>query len=221
MTHHKSGLGTPRPNIDKSTIHSDGDYAWQNAQYTESPNSRSVLKRISDLRKSLRRFWPSGRKPRRRKRVNDGLLRGWSVSAFDHKGTVACATMESIPCSHLRRIEHGFLVVLVAICANVMRRFGTACLFSNSVSCVSGPYVGQFVARFFSLPLFKTSNLFFKLAYFFNQRRAFLIGIKNARLGVENNALQFDDLRLNNRSVPHILHRLRDIHRRLNGGNST
>jgi hypothetical protein len=73
----------------------------------------------------------------------------------------------------------------------------------------------QFIALFLCFPCFKAGQFFFKIAYFLNQRRAFIISRKYALLGIDNRALQFEDLSLKGRSITHVYHRLRDVYGRI------
>ena len=112
----------------------------------------------------------------------------------------------------MARLKEGFLRLMVTVCTNFMLWFGTAHAFFYSISKRPLPNVFKFIALLFCFPCFKAGNLCFKLAYLLNQRRALLIRRKDVLLGLDNYALEFEYLSLDNRSVLHIFHRLRHIH---------
>jgi hypothetical protein len=110
------------------------------------------------------------------------------------------------------RLQDMSLFLFVAWLTNVMHRFGTLGLWLQSVGKRSRRQSLQFIALLLCLPCFKVSNFCFKVAYSLNQSRALLVRRKNALLGIENDALEFEDLALNDGSVVPVFHRLRDIH---------
>ena len=69
------------------------------------------------------------------------------------------------------RLEHRFSPVFVAFCAYVMRRFGTLSVRLQRINECAVPDVFKFIALLLSIPAFKVSHFFFKLAYSLDQRR--------------------------------------------------
>lgn len=91
-------------------------------------------------------------------------------------------------------LQERFLSVLVAICTQGMKWGAGLFWICKKIGERSGTEFGKLVCCLLGIPSFKVSNLFFKIAYGLNQRRALLIRRKNAALGFEDCALQFDDL---------------------------
>jgi len=80
-------------------------------------------------------------------------------------------------------IEDTFSPFAVTICAEIMRRFGIAHAFFQSISNNSSiPQVFQVIAFLFGLPCFEIHNFFFKIAYFLNHRRLLRLGGKSLSL---------------------------------------
>lgn len=89
----------------------------------------------------------------------------------------------SVANQHIRTAEDRFLAVLITICTNRMR--GYARLHSR-LYCISErahSSVFQFVTLLLCFPCFHLSNLFFKITYALQKRRALLLSRKNAALG--------------------------------------
>jgi hypothetical protein len=101
---------------------------------------------------------------------------------------------------------------LVALATYAMKWFGGAHGWFQQIAENSYTEFGEIVARLLAFPCFKLSNLFFKIAYTLNQRRALVMSRKCAALGLKDFGIQFDDLGIKGAGRLKVLHRLRDIH---------
>jgi hypothetical protein len=120
--------------------------------------------------------------------------------------------------SHSRLIlwyscQKRFLPACIAVCAYLMRRFGSLSLWFQNVS-KSGPGFFQLISLLLSFPCFKASHFFFKLAYTFQQRRL-------RRLCGEKFFLQFYDRRVATGSIVDVLQSLREIEGSLKGAEAS
>lgn len=109
-------------------------------------------------------------------------------------------------------LQKRFLAALVARCTYLMNWFAAWRTFFQDVS--ERPEVGyllQLIALFLRLPCFHISNLFFEIAYALNQRRAFLVDLENARLGIHEPLLKFAFPSLKGLSVSDREQRLRHV----------
>src|ERR1019366_6847073 len=97
-----------------------------------------------------------------------------------------------------------FFVMLVTCCTKAMDWLAVCHRSLQVISKNSNSYFIQFIALFLCFPCFKAGQFFFKAAYLLNQRRALLICRKDTLLGVNNRALQFEDLALKGRSITHV-----------------
>src|SRR5260221_647678 len=111
----------------------------------------------------------------------------------------------------LVRVQDRFRAALVACLTNVMRRLALCHLWLQRQDKNSRRQSLQLVALSLSFPCFELHNLCFKVAYLLNQRRALLINRENARLGIHEGRIEFDELGLKGLSVPQAYHRLRHI----------
>src|SRR3990172_9559383 len=114
-----------------------------------------------------------------------------------------------------RSLEDRLLSVFVAISAKMMRLFGALCLVFHAVDKNSRSNFLKLIALLLSFPCFKASNLFFKLAYLLNQRKALLQSRRCAALGVYDLRLEFDKLSLEGGTIAQTYGRLNDILSRL------
>lgn len=74
-----------------------------------------------------------------------------------------------------RLLQDRFLSILVACCAYQMRWLGAASVFFNRIGEILRVDFLKVIFFFLSLPFFKASHLFFKIAYALNQRRLRLL----------------------------------------------
>ena len=86
--------------------------------------------------------------------------------------------------------------MLVAACTNAMHWFSALSLWLHKVSEHSTRYFPKFVALSLSIPCFRLSHFFFKIAYTLQQRKLVRLGRKCVALGGHDYSLQFDDLGL-------------------------
>lgn len=102
---------------------------------------------------------------------------------------------------------------LVTVCAYLMRGFGGVHADLKSISERAGSELEEFIILLFCFPAFEISNLFFKCAYFAQQRRLRRVGRKCALLGGQDLSVQFDGLALKNSSIADTYHSLRNFSR--------
>ena len=107
-------------------------------------------------------------------------------------------------------LQDRFISVLVAVWAYEMRWFGRLSVRLSTVGHRSPTKFVHFVALLLSVPCFKASHFFFKLAYAANQRRLL-------RLGRKDLFLQFYDGRISDGRIVHVLEGLRAIKHRIEG----
>lgn len=95
--------------------------------------------------------------------------------------------------------------------------FGDVTLFLQRVSKRIGKCtrLGELVVLLFSIPCFKTSQFFFKLACSIQQRELVYLGRKCVLLGGEDFSLEFDHLLTGNPSIMGIYRRLGELEGRL------
>ncbi len=105
-------------------------------------------------------------------------------------------------------LDDRYSALAVAIFTNEMRRFARASLWLKHAGEARMPNVLKLVALLLSIPCFKVSHLFFKLAYLVNCRRL-------RRLSGQNLFLEFYDGRVATGRVVDILQSLRQIKHRL------
>ena len=86
--------------------------------------------------------------------------------------------------------------MLVTCCTKIMDWLASCHSFLQAISKNSRSQFLQFIALFLCFPCFKVGHFFFKVAYFLNQRRALVVTRKYILLGINNRALQFEDLSL-------------------------
>lgn len=101
--------------------------------------------------------------------------------------------------------------MLKAVYTKPMKWSGAVGLFCLHVSERTQINLLKFVLLCLCVPFFKLSNLLFQRAYALNHRELILLGRECARLGGQNYALQFDDLRLEHLTVPEAYNRLRYV----------
>jgi hypothetical protein len=100
-------------------------------------------------------------------------------------------------------LKERFFAALKAICTEMMRGFAFLCLCLQNVSD-SAPKWFKFIFLLLSIPCFKASHFFFKLAYAINQRRL-------RRLCSEEFFLKFYNGRIAVGGVVNVLQSLREI----------
>ncbi len=124
----------------------------------------------------------------------------------------------AVPWEKRLPLKNRFLSVLKTECAKEMDRFAR---WSTALQAISEhpffakwqsdgtlSHVRQLILLGFSVPCFKLSVFFFKIAYMIQQRELILLGRECARLGGKDFSLQFDDFRPNDRSVAGIYREL-------------
>lgn len=121
---------------------------------------------------------------------------------------VASASMTNQHKSTTRRphlwLKEGLFSIIKTISTQLMRRFGHICLFFQDVGHNSRSDISKLIFLSLSVPCFKMSHFFFKLAYFVNQRRLLL-------LCGEDLFLKVYDCPIADGSIIHILQSLRRI----------
>jgi hypothetical protein len=116
--------------------------------------------------------------------------------------------------SHVRKtmqLEDALFSFLIAFCTKPMNWFGAACLFFQNASKRPSKNLFQLIPLLLSFPCFEISHLFFKLAYFFQQRKALILSRKCTVVGIDDFGLEFDKLPLKRGSIPETYHCLRNI----------
>src|ERR1700730_18282968 len=131
------------------------------------------------------------------------------------KISLAFRTFENQIHATIPPLKKGGLSVLVICCTKIMDWLSACHVFLQAISKNSRSQFLQFIALFLCFPCFKVGQFFFKVAYFLNQRRALIISRKYTLLGLDNRALQFEDLSLKGRSITYVYHRLRDVYGRI------
>ncbi len=102
----------------------------------------------------------------------------------------------------------------VTVCTYAMRRFSICFLWLQSISERSTTIVGKLIPILLSIPVFKLSHFFFKIAYLLSQRHLSLVGGKNF-------LLQFDRYSVSSVGVPNVLESLKRIHNGLETTNAS
>ena len=111
-------------------------------------------------------------------------------------------------------------MMLIAICAYLMRRFGTACVSLQRINQGTRSQPLKLIALFLCVPCFEISNLFFKVAHAFKQRKLVRLGRNCVLLGGKDLSLQFDSLMPNNVGIVRRYHQIRNIAGRLESRHS-
>ena len=120
------------------------------------------------------------------------------------------------PNHRTRKLQYRFETLLIASCTYAMKRLGRLSLWFQRIGERWGTrnQLLKIVAFLLSVPPFKASHFFFKLAYSIQQRRL--------RLACsEDFFLKFYDRRIATGSVVNILQSLRDIERGLKGAEAS
>ena len=129
--------------------------------------------------------------------------------------------MNAIP--HLdfsRGLEDGFLAALIAICAKVMRWLTSIHSGLYSISERPGIIALKFIPLLVCIPVFKASDLVFKLRYFAGQRRLRILCSKQARLGISHRPLEIELDLLSCNVCLNTVEGLKDITRRFEAAQS-
>jgi len=93
-------------------------------------------------------------------------------------------------------LHYGFYFIMKTIGAKVMRRLAVCHRFNERINRSGIFYEFKFISNGLFWPCFYFHNILFKLVYFCNERRLFLLRFKCALLRGEKGILQFDELPL-------------------------
>ena len=107
-----------------------------------------------------------------------------------------------LPQLGLVTIEKRLSPLLEAVCAYVMRRLITACIFFNFVHHNARWQSGGLVAALFFLPCFRLAYALFEFVYLSRERRLTLLRAQCTLLSGRDLPEQLDDFRLCNHGVP-------------------
>lgn len=128
----------------------------------------------------------------------------------------ACVTLEIMS---VRMTENGLLTFVETRCTELMNWLGSLCFRLQNISKSSTTMIGQLIPLLLSFPCFKLSHLFFKTAYFLQQRHLVRLGRECAALGGKNYSLQVDNLSLHGSNLFEIKKALSNISRRFEAAN--
>ena len=114
------------------------------------------------------------------------------------------------------KLKYRFDATLITTCTYAMKRFGRLSIWFQRIGqrCAATSQLLQLIALLLSIPCFKASHFFFKLAYAVQQRRL--------RLACnEDFFLKFYDRRIASGSIVNVLQSLREIERGLKGAQAS
>ena len=128
------------------------------------------------------------------------------------------ALIDTVRLRHVRGpLENRYFSISVAICTYPMRWFGAASVSLQHIGKHARPQSFQFVVFFLSIPCFKASHFFFKLAYTLQQRRLSRLGRYCALHGGEDFSVQFPERIPEFSEVSHLYQFLKTLSRRVQG----
>lgn len=115
-------------------------------------------------------------------------------------------------------LKDALAAILIAVCADLMRRLGALHARLGRVGKHTGAHLREFVAQLFAIPVFKLYYLLFQGAYALGQFRLRLLSRQSAALGAHDYSRQFDGLLPHKLGIAETEHRLRQIRARFERG---